>query len=379
MQIGLYLHIPFCRQKCFYCDFASGPGTELLQRAYTKALCREIGQAGRRYAGDTIHTVYIGGGTPTALHNELFQEVMEKLRDSFVLDEVIEFTVEANPGTVTREKLEMLKHFGVNRLSFGVQSFDDRLLKKIGRIHTAGDAFTAISEARATGFSNISMDLMYGLPGQTMEMLQQSVQTALAQGIEHISIYGLQIEEQTEFFARRERGELDLPSDELVDAMYEYMAKALPAAGYDRYEISNFARAGFMSRHNMSYWQDTAYIGLGASAHSYYGNERFFNVAETSAYINRLMAGESPAEIEEEPTKTILMEEFCFLALRTARGIDTRAFLQKFGCSIDSVYGSTICNLQKKGLIVYKQQYLRLTELGMKYGNVVFSEFILEK
>lgn len=220
---------------------------------------------------------------------------------------------------------------------------------------------------------------MYGLPGQTMEMLQQSVQTALAQGIEHISIYGLQIEEQTEFFARRERGELDLPSDELVDAMYEYMTKALPAAGYDRYEISNFARAGFMSRHNMSYWQDTAYIGLGASAHSYYGNERFFNVAETSAYINRLMAGESPAEIEEEPTKTILMEEFCFLALRTARGIDTRAFLQKFGCSIDSVYGSTICNLQKKGLIVYKQQYLRLTELGMKYGNVVFSEFILGK
>lgn len=379
MQIGLYLHIPFCRQKCFYCDFASGPGTEFLQRAYTKALCREIGQAGRRYAGDTIHTVYIGGGTPTALPNELFQEVMGKLRDSFVLDEVIEFTVEANPGTVTREKLEMLKCFGVNRLSFGVQSFDDRLLKKIGRIHTAGDAFTAISEARATGFSNISMDLMYGLPGQTMEMLQQSVQTALAQGIEHISIYGLQIEEQTEFFARRERGELDLPSDELVDAMYEYMTKALPAAGYDRYEISNFARAGFMSRHNMSYWQDTAYIGLGASAHSYYGNERFFNVAETSAYINRLMAGESPAEIEEEPTKTILMEEFCFLALRTARGIDTRAFLQKFGCSIDSVYGSTICNLQKKGLIVYKQQYLRLTELGMKYGNVVFSEFILEK
>lgn len=379
MQIGLYLHIPFCRQKCFYCDFASGHGTELLQQAYTKALCQEIGQAGQRFAGDTIHTVYIGGGTPTALKSEFLRDIMEKLRDSFVLDEVIEFTVEANPGTVTQEKLELLKHFGVDRLSIGVQSFDDRLLKKIGRIHTAGDAFLAIAEARAAGFSNISMDLMYGLPGQTMEMLQKSVQAALTQGIEHISIYGLQIEEQTEFFARRERGDLDLPSDELVDAMYEYMTKALPAAGYDRYEISNFARAGFMSRHNMSYWQDKAYIGLGASAHSYYENQRFFNVAETNAYISRLMAGESPAEIEEESTKSILMEEFCFLALRTAQGIDTRAFLQKFGCSIDSVYGSKICSLQKKGLIVYSQRYLRLTELGMKYGNVVFSEFILEK
>jgi oxygen-independent coproporphyrinogen III oxidase len=379
MQIGLYLHIPFCRQKCFYCDFASGPGTVLLQQAYAKALCREIEQAGQRYAGDTIHTVYIGGGTPTALAADLLQEILEKLRDSFEFSEVVEFTVEANPGTVTREKLMMLKTLGVNRLSFGVQSFDDGLLKKIGRIHTSDDALAAIAEARAAGFSNISMDLMYGLPGQTMEMLQESVKTAVSQKVEHISIYGLQIEEQTEFFRRQERGELDLPSDELVDAMYEYMTKALPAAGYERYEISNFARAGFMSRHNMSYWQDKAYIGLGASAHSYYENERFFNVAETSAYIDRLMAGESPAEIEEESTKNILMEEFCFLALRTAQGIDTKAFLLKFGCSIDSVYGSTICSLQKKGLIVYKQQYLRLTELGMKYGNVVFSEFILEK
>lgn len=379
MAVGLYIHIPFCRQKCFYCDFPSGIGSEALQKEYTEALCREIAAQGSSLSGRTVATVYIGGGTPTALPDELLARILRALRAAFVFAADVECTVEANPGTVTAEKLRLLRTLGVNRLSFGVQSFDDALLRGIGRIHTGQEAVEAIRLAKTAGFENISLDLMYGLPGQTLADLKRSVKIALAQRVQHISMYGLQLEEGTAFAAWEAQGKLVLPDEAIAEQMYDYMTEMLPQNGYERYEISNFAQRGFASRHNLGYWQDRPYIGIGAAAHSYDKNRRWRNTVDVSAYNRKMAAGESVSEAEEILSRRILMEEFCFLALRTKRGIPVAKFKEKFGCSPGAVYGASIRRLQARGLLVADDEYLQLTALGMKYGNVVFAEFILEE
>jgi len=379
MAVGLYIHIPFCRQKCFYCDFPSGIGSEALQEEYTEALCREIAAQGSSLSGATVDTVYIGGGTPTALPDELLAKILRALWAAFVFAADVECTVEANPGTVTAEKLQLLRVLGANRLSFGVQSFDDALLRGIGRIHTGQEAVEAIALAKAAGFKNISLDLMYGLPGQALADLEQSVKMALAQRVSHISIYGLQLEEGTAFAAWESQGKLVLPDEALTERMYDYMTEMLPANGYERYEISNFAQKGFASRHNLGYWQDRPYIGIGAAAHSYDKKRRWRNTVDVSAYNRKIAAGQRVSEAEEVLSRRILMEEFCFLALRTKRGIPAAKFKEKFGCSLWAVYGESIRQLQARELLAVDGEQLYLTALGMKYGNIVFAEFLLDE
>lgn len=384
-KFGLYIHIPFCRQKCFYCDFPSFAGREKKIDRYLQALEQEFALLRQRvHSKDNVkdternfvpRTIYIGGGTPTALNAHQLEKLLEIVQKYVAVAE--EFTVEMNPGTVDREKLLLLQQAGINRLSVGVQSFDDNCLKKIGRIHTAQEAVDTIELAHNLGFDNISLDLIYGLPQQDREILTQSVERALTLPVQHISIYGLQLEEGTAFQRMADMGKLQLPTDELVEAMYDYIVEKLPEAGYQRYEISNYAMPGYESKHNLSYWQDVDYLGLGSGAHSYWQGTRYENPRGIDDYISVLEAGRLPATLEEQVDRQAHMEEYCFLGLRTAAGIDKNLFQQKFGVDLFTIYGRTIEKLVAQDLLQHTARGIALTTLGMKYGNQVFGEFLL--
>lgn len=386
-EFGLYIHIPFCRQKCFYCDFPSFAGREKKIDRYLQALEQEFALLRQRVlpkdnARDTERkfaprTIYIGGGTPTALNDHQLEKLLEIVQKYVAVSEAEEFTVEMNPGTVDREKLLLLQQAGVNRLSVGVQSFDDHCLQKIGRIHTAQEAVDTIELAHNLGFDNISLDLIYGLPQQDREILTKYVERALTLPVQHISIYGLQLEEGTAFHRMEALGKLQLPTDELVEAMHDYIVEKLPEAGYQRYEISNYALPGYESKHNLSYWQDVDYLGLGSGAHSYWQGTRYENPRSIDDYISALEAGRLPANVEEQVDRQAHMEEYCFLGLRTAAGIDKNLFQQKFGVDLFAVYGRTIEKLVAQDLLQHTAKGIALTPLGMKYGNQVFTEFLL--
>ena len=398
---GVYIHVPFCKQKCFYCDFPSYAGKERYEEAYVKALIQEIRTEGAKYVetwGQPA-TIYIGGGTPSVLPNELLEQLLFTIGEIMLpkapslrglspqatggvvgstgRTDSLEYTMECNPGTIDDSKLRLLKRHGVNRLSFGVQTFHDALLRRIGRIHTAEQARTAIRDARAAGFQSLSLDLIYGLPGETLAMLQSDIDEALALAPDHISIYGLQLEEGTAFWKQHEMGRLDLPDNATTEAMYDLMTTALPAHGYERYEISNFAKPGFESRHNLGYWQDKPYLGLGAAAHSYLDGVRYENTKDIAAYIDAIEHGTLPRTQEEPATRAIQMEEFAFLALRTATGIDKAAFKRRFATPPSAVYADAIERMKAKGLIEETETHIRLTAQGMKYGNWVFEAFLL--
>lgn len=386
-EFGLYIHIPFCRQKCFYCDFPSFAGREKKIDRYLQALEQEFALLRQRPyqkdgAGDTEskfvpRTIYIGGGTPTALNAPQMEKLLKIVQKYVAVAEAEEFTVEMNPGTIDREKLLLLQQAGVNRLSVGVQSFDDNCSQKIGRIHTAQEAVDTIELAYNLGFDNISLDLIYGLPQQNMGILTQSVERALTLPVQHISIYGLQLEEGTAFQRMADMGKLHLPTDELVEEMHDYIVEKLPESGYQRYEISNYALLGYESKHNLSYWQDVDYLGLGSGAHSYWQGIRYENPSSIDDYISVLEAGRLPATLEEQVDRQAHMEEYCFLGLRTAAGIDKNLFQQKFGVDLFTIYGRTIEKLVAQDLLQHTARGIALTPLGMKYGNQVFGEFLL--
>ena len=383
MGWGIYIHIPFCKQKCFYCDFASTASLQKntinLYQQYIDALCKEITMYKKLFPAIRIDTIYFGGGTPSILPPNIIIQALQTIKENFSVSEQVEITLEANPGTVDEEKLQYLYKNGINRLSFGVQVVQNELLKKIGRIHTIDDADNAINWAKKVGFKNISVDLMYGLPGQTIELLEQSVDWALNKKIQHISIYGLQIEENTVFGKLEEQGKLILPTEEEIEMMYDYLIKVLPENNYHRYEISNFALAGYESKHNLSYWQDKFYLGIGAGAHGYYGEKRVENPFDLNLYIEKCNKNILPFINEEIVDKTAHIEEFCFLGLRMASGIDKNLFKVKFELNIDEIYGRKIIELEHKGLIINTNTCISLTDKGMKFGNQVFSEFLWEK
>lgn len=378
MQWGVYLHIPFCKRKCSYCDFASYAGREESMESYIDALGLECLVRGQeqvlRYGRPA--TAYLGGGTPSVLTEGCLETLLTIVRTVF--GEPDEFTCEANPGTLTESKLALLRKLGVNRLSLGIQSFDDALLQRLGRIHTGAEAREAVAMVRAADFQNLSLDLMYGLPGQTLAGLQADVGEALALEPEHISIYGLQVEDGTPFAVEQQAGTLGLPEEAAVEEMYDYLTEALPEAGYRRYEISNFARPGRESRHNLGYWQDIPYLGLGAAAHSYLEGQRYENVAVLDEYISILQQKHLPLRSEETMTPARHMEEYAFLALRTVQGIDKRKFKETFGQDLRKVYGKKISRLVRRGLLRENKRNVSLTKAGAKVGNQVFAEFLLE-
>ena len=355
-----------------------GGDTAREQEQYAAALRAEILRTApplfARF-GDAA-TVYFGGGTPTALPAHLLVGLIETLRAA--AGTPAELTVEANPGTVDEEYFAQLRAAEVNRISLGVQSFDDRLLRAIGRIHTAEEARAAFHAARAAGFDNISLDLMYGLPTQTLDDLKTSVNAAIALAPEHISVYGLIVEEGTPFAAAEAAGQLALPSEDAAEEMYDCLMEELPAHGYARYEISNFARAGYESRHNLGYWRNVPYLGIGAAAHGYIDGVRWGNEPDTERYIRAMQTGRSVRTPEDtERTRANAMEEYAFLALRTREGIDEADFRRTFGVRIDDVYGAVIGKYITQGLLRRADGFVALTNAGMKRGNEVFAAFLL--
>ena len=373
MESEIYIHIPFCLKKCKYCAFNSIVGTDALIESYVNALCTEINS---QSSDLDVKTIYIGGGTPTLLSIAHIKKIFETIGNKFNLKHCLEVTMEANPGTVNEKYFYELRQLGVNRISLGVQSFDDELLKLIGRIHNRSEAIASVNNAKKL-FNNVSIDLMYGLPSQTLDNLKDSIDIAASLDVEHISVYGLEIEEGTEFFKLHSQNKLNLPTEDEAVEMYDYIVDRLPKCGWWRYEISNFAKSGFESQHNLGYWSDIKYIGFGAGAHSYDGFRRKSNVKSVSEYINGIINGRDVSLLEEEITTQAAMEEFCFLALRTVDGININKFKQKFGVDIKIIFGNAINKLKRQNLIDITNDRIKLTDYGMKFGNIAFAEFLI--
>ena len=327
---GIYVHIPFCASRCSYCDFFSTLRLEESGLRYVEALIAEARLRHGELHGEQVKTLYLGGGTPSQLPLSLISRLVIGLREIFSLDTVEEFTVEANPDDVTREWCEGMVSLGVNRVSMGVQSFEDSILRLIGRRHTAQQAMEAVGRLRTAGISNVSIDLIFGLPGQTLASWTESVQQAIALKPHHISAYGLTYEEGTRLWHQRERGEvIEVPEEQCLE-MYRILVNLLEDAGYEHYEISNFALPGYHSRHNSSYWNDTPYLGLGAAAHSYDGQVRRNNPSNLNAYIDKVLNGEVAFQ-EEEMTRWERYDERVMLGLRTSQGVDLNKLRIDFG------------------------------------------------
>jgi len=372
MDRGLYIHIPFCKSKCLYCDFCSYSGMSGLMTDYAKALAKEIGETG----GSVIKTIFIGGGTPTYLSLEGWRIIGEAIGQLNIKGDA-EFSVEANPGTFDKEKLEFLKGIGVNRLSIGLQAVQNRHLKNLGRIHSYEEFRSGYKTARQTGFGNINVDLMFGLPGQTLEDWKESLHKISELDPEHISCYSLIIEEGTEFYRRYEEGSLQLPDEDTERDMYRYTLEFLEQKGYIQYEISNFSKPGKESRHNLIYWNLEEYIGCGAGAHSFVDGVRFSNPPGIAEYIDSMkIIGSGAREVHRNTTQDT-MSEFMFMGLRKIRGIDTAEFRERFGEDIYKVYGDVTRKFEGRGLLVAEGGRIRLTGKGIELSNSVMCEFIL--
>ena len=363
---SIYVHIPFCAKKCNYCAFNSKVGSDEEISAYVDALTTEIKTLIPK--SFPLTTCYFGGGTPSILKISQLEKILREIN----IDSAEEITIEVNPGTVDENYLRNLREIGFNRISIGVQTFSNELLRILGRIHDYMTALDTIQTAKKF-FENVSVDLMYGLPGQSLIDVENSIEFAIAQDVQHISIYGLEIEPNTKFGEMYAAGNLILPDD--AD-MYDYTTETLPRFGFERYEISNFAKAGFESKHNLGYWTGAKYLGVGAGAHSYDGKIRTSNIADVATYIKKIRAGENVSEIEEVISRSAAMEEFCFLGLRTAKGLSVEDFAEKFGTSILEIYGTVIDKNIKLGLMENFNGRIFLTKRGMKFGNVVFADFL---
>lgn len=374
---GLYIHIPFCRRKCRYCDFPSFAGREDLQERYTASLLAEIDRRAQECAGREFCSVFFGGGTPTALPLPLLGRLAERVFRRFRIAGDAEVTTEANPGTLGRETARALRGMGFNRLSIGVQAWQDSLLQRLGRIHTIGEFLENYQMAREEGFRNVNLDLMFALPGQTLADWRETLEQAAALGPEHISAYSLILEEGTPFYQEWEAGRLTPVPEEMDREMYYMAIDFLAGKGYAQYEISNFAKPGRQSRHNRLYWQAEEYIGLGLGAHSCWAGGRFHNTYDLEGYIRAEGRLERLEQDREQITEKDALEEFMFLGLRLTEGVSFAAFRERFGREMRAVYGEQIDRLTKQGLLAEDGTGIRLTRRGIDVSNVVFGEFLL--
>lgn len=376
----LYLHIPFCLRKCPYCAFVSREGSPAEREAYVSLLLEEMRLAKRENRPSLpLDSVYLGGGTPSLLEPGQTERILSLANDLFGLSHDAEITLEANPGTLDSRRLEGFRRSGINRLSLGVQSFHDPLLATLGRIHTAGQAEEALSNARKAGFQNIGIDLIHALPGQTMEMWHDDLKRAQDLSPQHLSVYGLTLEEGTPF-AERYAADRGVPDQDLSADMFELAHTLLTGAGYEHYEIANYARPGFRSRHNSGYWRRDGYLGLGCGAHSFLRNAqygiRFGNSCDPEEYAAAIAGGELPRQDRLELTRDDALAEFMFLGLRMADGVTSADLEREFGISLWERYGSELHELAEQGLLVGDESGVRLTGRGMLLSNRVFSRFL---
>lgn len=375
--ISLYIHLPFCVKKCAYCDFASFAGRLSQREIYVGAVCRELRAQAAFFGRREATSVFLGGGTPTLLAGAQVARLLDEVRACFDLSPQAEITMEGNPGTVTARSLAAYRSAGVNRLSLGVQSLDDGLLAAVGRIHTAQEARQAVALARAAGFTNLNLDLMYGLPGQSAAQWEDTLAQAIALGPEHLSCYSLILEEGTPLYTRVQSGKgAPMPDEDVLAAMDEATVRLTAGAGYMRYEVSNYAKPGYECRHNLVYWECLPYLGVGCAAHSDMDGRRFYNPSDWEAYLQTAGRGAPERTQEGEGTPRERMFERLMMGLRRTAGVDEARFARDFGMSIGQAYPQAMERLLHGGLLEHAGGRLRLTERGMQVMNSVLVEFL---
>lgn len=378
-ELGIYIHIPFCKKKCSYCDFKSFENiSEEIIKKYITSFVKEI-QETKNNRNYIVSTIYIGGGTPSFIDCALIKDVLQAIYKKWEIKVDAEITIEVNPGTTTKEKLEAYKLMGINRLSIGLQSTNNYLLNKIGRIHTYQDFIETYINARKAGFENINIDLMLALPEQTLEDLMQSVKKVINLNPEHISIYSLILEENTPLWKKVERKEESLIDDELERQMYWKSKQAFEEAGYKHYEISNYSKPGYESRHNKNCWLQKEYLGYGIAAHSYFNEKRFYNIDNINKYIENIEEGNVEKNIiieDENRTKEDIAKEYMMLGLRKIDGVSISEFQRKFELNPLFYFRFEISKLQEMDLVEVDLDSIKLTRKGLDLANIVFEEFV---
>ncbi|MDR1272391.1 MAG: radical SAM family heme chaperone HemW [Clostridiales Family XIII bacterium] len=376
-KLGLYIHIPYCVRKCSYCDFVSfGIDEPAMHEAYVNKLIYEISHKRDHPSNDySVNSIYIGGGTPSAVAPGLITEILDAVYVNFSCEASAEITIEVNPGTINSESLRIYRSSGINRVSMGAQSFDNATLRTLGRIHSAKEAYEAYGKLRKAGFDNVNIDLMFGIPGQTRGSWEKDIETAIRLSPEHISYYSLGIEEGTPLACALERGEVE-PPDQIDDRlMYRQACAEFERAGYVQYEISNCAKPGLASVHNLKYWSMDDYLGFGVAAHSYFEGYRFSNTSDLPSYLGSIGTGGMLGHTQKN-SRSDDMQEYIWLGLRRITGIDTGDFKAKFGADFWELYGDETKTLIGRGLLEQENEQLRLTKLGLDLANVVFREYV---
>jgi oxygen-independent coproporphyrinogen-3 oxidase len=371
---SIYIHLPFCRKRCGYCSFISYAGREDDIPAYTHSLIREIEM--RQVEDIQVRTLYFGGGTPSLCPQESLKLILEAIGSRYSIAPEAEITLEANPGTISPEYLQAIRAMGINRLSLGMQSLDDAELSLLGRIHTTAEAKEAVHQAKDAGFSNINLDFIYGIPGRSMETWRLMLGEIVTLGAQHISLYGLTLEEDTPMYKRVKRGEIAAPDDDAEAEQYEMAEQILDATGYNHYEISNWALPGFESRHNLAYWKRTPYLGLGAAAHSFLEDKRIANTSNLDEYLSCLSQGKLPPQTVEVIDAGTALSEAIILGLRLDEGVSADDIEAHFSIDLYSRFAEEIAELVSLGLLERQDNRIRLTPRGRLLGNEVFIRFL---
>lgn len=378
-ELGIYVHIPFCAGKCFYCDFISFANKKEMIKGYIDALKKEIQYVGAGLVSDQnykVTTVYIGGGTPSFIDSKYIVEIIDTIKSSFQVSEDAEITIEINPGTVTKEKLQDYMKCGINRVSIGLQSADNKLLKQIGRIHTYEQFLNTYQMVRGIGFKNVNVDLMLALPNQTLEILEDSLNKVISLAPEHISVYSLILEEGTKLHNLVESGELELIDEELERKMYWRVKNILEENGYNHYEISNFAKRGYESKHNLNCWDQKEYLGMGAAAHSYYNKKRYSNTDNIEEYVKNINEEKSTKTIHEIQKETDKQKEYMLLGLRKIEGVSISKFKEKFIQNPIYIFRKELNKLVEEELVEIDIDNIKLTNKGLDFANIVWEEFV---
>lgn len=377
MELGLYLHFPFCISKCPYCDFNSYQLKEEKQiSSYISALYQEITAYSQKLKKSNIKTIYLGGGTPTILSGVQIYNILEYCKDKFTVDKNAEITIEANPGTLDGEKIKLIIESGINRLSLGAQSFDNLFLKKIGRIHNTQDIIDSYYLAQEKGFDNINIDIMFALPGQTTKDLQITLKKAVSLKPDHLSLYNLTIKSGTEYYKKYKRGKLKLPTEDEEYDMYNWAINYLEESGFEHYEIANFARPYKRSMHNLIYWQNKPYLGIGAGAYSFIKGYRYMNYENPARYTKEIMSGKLPVDNGEKLSLRKRMIETIILGLRTKDGVGYKKYKTRFGVNLNDIFSKQVNKLVNLGLLQKDDFKIKLTKRGIFLANTVFREFV---
>ena len=376
-KLGIYVHIPFCMQKCYYCDFTSFTNKENFIDKYIKTLKLEIKNQSLKHKVEKlkVSTIYIGGGTPSFIESKYIKEIINEIKQDFKINiQETEITIEINPGTITKQKLQDYKEAGINRISIGLQAMQNRLLKQIGRIHTYEEFLETYNLVKKLGFENVNIDLMIGLPNQTLEDINETILNVIKLKPNHISVYSLIIEEETPIEKMIYNGKMTLPNEDIERQMYWNIKKELERSGYKHYEISNFAKIGYESKHNLDCWNQEEYFGFGLAAHSYYNNIRYSNTDSLEKYIENGQEGEKI--VHEVQTKEDKEKEYMLLGLRKIDGVDITKFKDKFSENALYVFRKELEKLTKNELIEIDGNSIRLTNLGINLANLVWEEFV---